>query len=38
MFQAEHVYNNDIGMDALSGDRGEISPVATINNIATNES
>jgi len=25
-FQAEHVYNDDIGMDAISDDRGEIPP------------
>ena len=27
--QAEHVYNDDIGVEAMSGDRGEIAPSPT---------
>lgn len=26
---AEHVYNDEIGMEAMSGDRGEIAPSST---------
>ncbi|CAF5182314.1 unnamed protein product, partial [Rotaria magnacalcarata] len=35
---AEHVYNDDIGIEALSGDRGEIPPPTTTANTASNGS
>ncbi|CAF4784033.1 unnamed protein product, partial [Rotaria sp. Silwood1] len=38
MAQAEHVYNDDIGIEAMSGDRGEILPPTTTANSASNGS
>ncbi|CAF4236523.1 unnamed protein product, partial [Adineta steineri] len=36
--QAEHVYNDDIGMEAMSGDRGEIAPPPPTATAASNGS
>ncbi|CAF1464735.1 unnamed protein product, partial [Rotaria sordida] len=35
---SEQVYNDDIRMDAISGDRGEILPPLPTNNTTTNDS
>ena len=35
---AEHVYNDDVGVEAMSGDRGEIAPSSTTSSTAANGS